>query len=211
MFNVGMTAADLILIARTWAIFNHNKKVLVFLIILILAIWVPSLYFLQLHLNSVRFAQMPAPNAPGCLLTQESHILFGSYVLLTVFETVIFVFTLVQAMRSYSKDHKSPLWATLYRDGTSILCNSRVVSGTHSTSGLLFYFYLFSFSVFNVVMLKILQDFAAWPHRVLHSVLSTRILLNLRVASSSRVYDSEIPSFSESQAAQLQTLEFKTG
>jgi hypothetical protein len=141
--NLRVTAPDtlwltVILIARTWAIFNHNKKVLVFLIILILAIWVPSLYFLQLHLNSVRcmcwmacsckrgflnatlnsctdactkrawmFAHTREPYSFWVLCASDrirngwgSSRLDQATVFMMACLAVIFVFTLVQAMRS---------------------------------------------------------------------------------------------------------------
>ncbi|THH18065.1 hypothetical protein EW146_g2864 [Bondarzewia mesenterica] len=93
--------------------------------------------------------------------------------------TVILALTLVKGIPQYRQSN-SPLIISLYRDG------------------IMYYIYLFVLSVINVtVLLTAPREYAnllSLLQRVLHSVLSSRILLHLRqAANQSIVYVSGMP------------------
>jgi len=169
-FLTGITIADMILMVRTWAIWNRDPRTAGILIAVFLATFTPMYYFLYQFLNSVQFAQDPFPEFTGCFISKASPVLFGSYVLLMGFETGIFAMTLFKACRTTlsERDVQSTLWRTLYRDG------------------LLFYFYLLAISVLNVLILlfapREMANMLAFMHRTLHALVSGSIVINLRRA-----------------------------
>jgi len=166
-FMIGITVADIILMVRTWAIWNRTPRIAGVLVVIFLATFIPMYYCLYLFLNSVQFARDPLKEFTGCFISSASPILFGSYALLMAFETIIFTMTLVKAWRSH-KNVQSTLLRTLYRDG------------------LLFYFYLMAISILNVLVLifapREMANMLAFMHRTLHALLSGSILINLRRA-----------------------------
>jgi len=108
----------------------------------------------------------PFPSIPGFFILENKNDLYIPYSLMMAFETVVLALTLIKAkgQRGISKLHK-----TLYEDS------------------LLYYSFLFSVSVANTAMLiagpVVLRPVLASIHRVLHSVSSGRIILNIHEAS----------------------------
>jgi len=176
-FMIGITIADMILVVRTLAIWNRDPRTAGILVAIFIATFTPIYYFLYEFLNSVKFAENPLPGFTGCFISSASPVLFGSYVLLMAFETVIFGMTLYKACRSHKKT-QSTLLRTLYRDG------------------LLFYFYLLAISVLNVLILlfapREMANMLAFMHRTLHALLSASMLINLRRARSDASNDTEV-------------------
>lgn len=170
MFLWGIGVAELILIVRTWAIWDRDKRIGLGLLASFCGLWVASSYFLNEFLRSQKFTTERSidPSLTGCLPLESGSVLYVVYVLFMVFETVIFGLT-ISKMTHTARRTTSPLVWSLYRDG------------------ILFYIYLLAASIVNVVVLLTTpHEFANLTssiQRALHSVLSTRLLLNLREAS----------------------------
>ncbi|EKM50592.1 uncharacterized protein PHACADRAFT_263959 [Phanerochaete carnosa HHB-10118-sp] len=189
MFLWGIGIAELILIIRTWAIWGRDKRIGLGLSAGFLSLWIVNSYFLNKFLNSLRFepAQAIAPSLQGCLPVAGGNVLFIDFVLLMVFETVVLGLTVFKMVHT-SRRSTSPLVRSLYRDG------------------IFFYLYLFAISLVNVVVLLTTpREFAnllSSLQRSLHSMLSARLLLNLREASvRSRVLADGAPLGGESALA----------
>jgi len=170
--GIGTLVSESILARRTWAIWAQSPIMGGFLITALIVFWIPVFYFLQDSLNSLVFSTAPSPTIAGCFLASQKNILFVVFILITCFETLILVLTLTTFAPFY-RQKKTHLIQVLYRDGV------------------MNYVYLCALSICNVVVLT------TAPHgyttllsalqRVLHSVLSARVLLNLRKAADAPV------------------------
>jgi len=132
------------------------------------AIYIPVIVILVIFLNSLQYGAPPLPTVVGCHPTQGSDILFADFVLLMIHETTVMILTLWVGVRRL-RHSRSRLVTTLYKDG-------------------IFYFIsLFLISAGNIVVLVAgppeYVDLLNTFQRVLHSILSTRILLHVRQAA----------------------------
>lgn len=170
--GTGTLISESILAMRTWVIWHRNPYIAATLIIGLATFWTPVFYFLAQSLNSLVFTVAPNPDTPGCFLKSQKNILFVVFIIISSFETLILVLTLIRFIPHY-RQKKTSLIRTIYRDG------------------LMNYFYLCILSICNVVVLL------TAPHgyttllsalqRVIHSVLSGRVLLHLREAAANPV------------------------
>ncbi|KAJ3491392.1 hypothetical protein NLI96_g738 [Meripilus lineatus] len=164
--GAGTLVAESILAMRTWVIWHRNPYIGAIVLTGLVVFWVPVFYFLAQALNSLVFTTAPNPNTPGCFLLTQKNILFVVYVLITSFETIILGLTLIRFM-------------------------------PHC---ILNYVYLCVLSICNVtVLLTAPHGYATLLsalQRVLHSVLSGRVLLHLREAAANPVAVNSIPTAS---------------
>jgi len=170
--GTGTLISESILAMRTWVIWHRNPYIAATLIIGIATFWTPVFYFLAQSLNSLVFTVAPDPSTPGCFLKSQKNILFVVFIIITSFETLILVLTLIRFIPHYHHKQTS-LIKTIYRDGV------------------MNYVYLCILSICNVAVLL------SAPHgyttllsalqRVIHSVLCGRVLLHLREAAANPV------------------------
>lgn len=170
MFLWGIGIAELILIIRTWAIWGRDARIGLGLFAGFIGLWIANSYFLNEFLTSLKFlpAQSISPFLQGCLPVAGGNVLYIDFVLLMVFETIVLALTVIKMVYSFRKS-TSPVVISLYRDG------------------ILFYIYLFAISLVNVVVLlttpREYANLLSSLQRSLHSMLSARLLLNLREAA----------------------------
>lgn len=196
----GIGAAEAILILRTWAIWGRDKRVGISLAVLFLLLWVVNCYFMSTFLKSLRLApgHAIAPFQNGCLPVGGNNILYVEFVVLMAFETLVLALTLLKGIQSLRR-RNSPLMVSLYRDG------------------ILFYIYLFVVSVSNVVVLLTAPpeytNLLSALQRALHSIVSARLLLNLREASlrSTVLIDGEVVESGTLSASHMSGMHFKPG
>lgn len=170
--GTGTLIAESILAVRTWVIWNRNPYIAITLVSGLVIFWTPVFYFLAQSLNSLVFTTAPDPSTPGCFLLSQKNILFVVFILVATFETLILILTIVKLFTHTRWSHSSVI-KVLYRDGITN------------------YVYLFILSLCNMAVLL------GAPHgystllsalqRVLHAVLSGRVLLHLREASTRKV------------------------
>jgi len=163
----GIFIAELILVFRTWAIWGKSSKLALSLLAFLCCLAIPTGIIAYIGLNSVEFS--PSPSLlETCWVTKPiSPILFIDYVIIVAFESVVLALTLYKGLQ-HLRQSSSSLIVTLYRDGV------------------LYYTYLIGFSLLNIVVLVIAPKPAPsliLMQRDLHSILTGRILLNLREAA----------------------------
>jgi len=104
----------------------------------------------------------------GCYPTGGSRIIYGDYVALLLQETIIVALTIYRGFMTGVRS-RDRLIQTLYRDG------------------LLYYLYLLIIAIGNITLLaigpRVLFALIAPFQRVMHAVLTTRILLHARSAA----------------------------
>jgi len=159
---IGIIISELILMGRTYALWERNRVILVTLSILTLVTIVPALVITQLEVNSFAYKS----NDIGCRKTKNSSpVIFVAFLMLILCETTIVILTVMRVWK-FHRNSKSALLVRMYKDG------------------LLYYLYLLAFSVVNVIIaLAAPPIYANWlttPQRIVHSLLGARVVLHIR-------------------------------
>ncbi|KAI0075578.1 hypothetical protein K474DRAFT_1664124 [Panus rudis PR-1116 ss-1] len=177
-FGIGL--AELVLLVRTYAIYERSRNVLIALGALWL-LWVGgNIAVLYFFTNSVQYVEQTVlglnRNLPGCYTKSESPIIFVSFASLTLFEIVIVSMTVKKGFEHF-------------RDAAYL--NGRRLAFVLYRDGVLFFIALLVFSAANVVLDIVAPreylDLLNTLTRVLHSIVCCRVLLNIRHAGRSDV------------------------
>ncbi|KAJ7471744.1 hypothetical protein FB451DRAFT_1250818 [Mycena latifolia] len=164
---------------RTYAIWERKRSVLIFLSVLALCAFLPMALFVHLETRTLRYT---ATDGLGCYLSHAGSILIFGYLSIMISETAIAVLTAIKAYRDLRRS-RVPWVLKLYQDG------------------MLFYVYLLTISVANVMVPIVAPTmFANWlatPQRVLHSVLCSRVLL--LILRQRKVRTSTVPRSTSSE------------
>ncbi|GJE95974.1 hypothetical protein PsYK624_121670 [Phanerochaete sordida] len=165
----GIFFAEIILMLRTWAVFARRRSVGIFLIVWTIATWVPNLVTVGMFLQSLRYGPLPAfedVRGVGCHVIAGSSILWVSWLMIMVSEAPVLAMMAYVTVKNYRMSKSSDLFNTVFRDGT------------------IFYLYLFAFSTANVVVVLTtppgLVNLLTITERMVHSILTSRIILSLR-------------------------------
>jgi len=191
---VGVDLANCILTLRTYAIWGKDKRILLTLGLVLLASVVGEGYFMTSFLVTMSFINSPDPSVfRGCFIAQaNTKDAWAAYLILLVLESVIFVLTLIKYIQQ-SETRNQFIIQTIYRDG------------------LLFYIFIFGISLINIILLQTEQLSSAYGvlligiHRVLHAILSCRLVLNIRKAAAQRALAYTPPTFVLSRGALTST------
>ncbi|KAF9649434.1 hypothetical protein BDM02DRAFT_3113855 [Thelephora ganbajun] len=176
LYFMGLVLAEVILMVRTWACWGRNKYIGIGLAFWMLLCQIPSAIFMYKFLNSLRFWSTivyPIPNS--CLVVQSNRLLWGNWFVLLLGEGATLILMVIFTYRTSREGSNTPLVRLICRDG------------------LAFYVYLFCVTSINIALtLALDNEFVAMVSPVqsaIHSVLTTRIILNLREAASQRLHD----------------------
>ncbi|KAG1743090.1 hypothetical protein EDB19DRAFT_1700025 [Suillus lakei] len=177
---ISICAAQGLLILRTYAMWNCNKKILYGLLAFV-GILLTVAFVLEVKDGLLLSYGPPPPTGGlGCYPTKSTNMLFVFFLTLVVTQIVILILVLIQA-RVYSQQMTgvaSGLLRSLYRDSVFyIVC-------------------LLLVSIANVVVMSTIpprynQVFDTFP-AVMHSVLSSRIMFNLRQSAYCDVHPMDI-------------------
>ncbi|KAF8577276.1 hypothetical protein K439DRAFT_564395 [Ramaria rubella] len=178
-----MGIAELVLLYRTWALWERSRNVAIGLLIPFVILGVASVVLVNYGLHHIQF------NGPHTY--NVAPIAFVSYIFLVVYEIVMLCLNLYKA-KEHFQFTRSHLAVVLYRDGV------------------LYFVYLITFSLINIISRLVVHSTPpvnlTVMQAVLHSVLTKRLLLNMRVAASS---DSE--RWAPRRGFTLSSLEFFPG
>ncbi|KAJ6577431.1 hypothetical protein B0H19DRAFT_1252781 [Mycena capillaripes] len=159
---IGIAMAEALLLLRTYALMGCNFRALVALVIQYVAILCTTIVVLTMFLKSLRFGPPPLTVA-GCYLVDGNTIVVVAFILVVFNETVLMICTLWVGITRFRHSHNH-LIKILYRDGIT------------------YFILLFCISVANLATLiwgpLELVDLFNTFLRVMHSVLSTRIVLH---------------------------------
>ncbi|EDQ98732.1 uncharacterized protein LACBIDRAFT_296795 [Laccaria bicolor S238N-H82] len=178
----GFILSEVILTLRVWAVWKRDRHMGVFLISLITLTTVAEIYVMRIFLRDLQFSTKPYPKFVGCFLTSANHILYLDWVVFMIYDAIILVLMIIPGMASYRRGGSVDLHHVIYRDG------------------IIMYIYLFALSIVNVVVVRALytEYFAVISsyvyvlplrakclikssvERVLHSLLTSRVVLHIR-------------------------------
>ncbi|KAJ6546186.1 hypothetical protein DFH09DRAFT_649023 [Mycena vulgaris] len=176
---IGIFLSEVILMLRTYALWERRRGALISLSILSTCTVISTAVFTHLELASLEY--LPSEGV-GCQLEMASSIVIYAYLTLMISETselrafrastmcslpfsAIVIMTVIKAYRDLRRS-RQPWLVQLYHDG------------------MLFYVYLLAISLANILVPvlapSMFSNWLATPQRVLHSVLCTRVLLLIR-------------------------------
>ncbi|KIM37623.1 hypothetical protein M413DRAFT_258573 [Hebeloma cylindrosporum] len=170
MMVAGFASSEMILTLRAWAVWNRSTRLAVILVILYICLWSSNFVLLGIFLSSVTFGKAPFPGFTGCLVTHANHFLIYTWSELIAWDALVLVLMLIPGIGAYRSGGNSALMKAVYRDGA------------------IYYLYLFTLSAINIVVVSVLppqyQHLLTSAERVLHSMLTSRVLLHIRSHTS---------------------------
>jgi len=165
---IGACIAETVLLIRVYAIWKHSLRILVFLSCMSLSLFLASIlnFAINNNITKLPFIPSPVPIIIPCFPLSvhiRAIVDFGCLVLL---DLTVLILTAWGGFRHWKEGASSPLIITFYRDGV------------------LYYVCLFPVSFANMILFSVgdpqQQGYLLQLQLVLHSVLSARIILNLR-------------------------------
>ncbi|KAI0311172.1 hypothetical protein OF83DRAFT_779615 [Amylostereum chailletii] len=174
---IGMGLSEVVMILRIYAMRGRSKRVLYSLVTLWGILIIIGLFFSNRVAYSVTFGQLNIPGLDGMGLTgchnlpTPSFSLAASFVSLLAMEAVIVVLTVLTAVNRWNERYQfesfDMTFKTLYFDG------------------IFFFLCLLGFSLLNITFTLLTDNPALTPifiapMRVMHGILSCRMLLNIR-------------------------------
>ncbi|KAL5535809.1 hypothetical protein ACEPAF_3903 [Sanghuangporus sanghuang] len=165
MSFAGITIAEIIMMMRVHAIWGAKKQVLIFLVIFNLGIIIPDIVLLERSLRSLVFMPSPFPTLAPCVLIDADLSVYIDFILIMVSEFVVIVMTVWKCFSEW-RASRSSLMKALLEDGVQ------------------YFVCMFAISFANLLVVKTaLVDFSGLLfliQRVLHAILSARILMHIR-------------------------------
>ncbi|KAJ7619499.1 hypothetical protein FB45DRAFT_930935 [Roridomyces roridus] len=168
-FGIGIT--DLILIIRTYTLYERSKRLLVFFFFLFFSVGGVSFWAITKMTGSSHFraSNTETTGVASCYFTDAGTLGIGlvCYISLLAGELVIILLTLWKMCRKFSQDSSGPgILTSLYRDG------------------IWFYLGILPFTIATVIISFIappgLSDIASAPVAIMHSVLVCHLITHTR-------------------------------
>lgn len=182
LFTIGLGLGEMVLSIRTWAVWNRDKRLGIFLLVVWPVCWGGGFAISGIVNKSAKFE--PSPMAflrPGCYPTAGSGIMYIAWIILLIYDTMNLVLISIPAYRSYRLGGNSQFVRSVYTDG------------------ILYYVCLFVLSALNIaVVVSMPRDLVAllsMMERVLHSVLTCRVVLHIHSMSNRPLFSTD--SFSK--------------
>ncbi|KAL5526393.1 hypothetical protein ACEPAF_8116 [Sanghuangporus sanghuang] len=178
----GLLFSEAILTLRTWAVWDRSRVIGAGLAIWYTITFVPIFTIMGLFLKSMTFTN---PELPNCLPVADRPLDSAAWILLVVLETGISIPMVVKAVQKC----RLPFSSCLPTRNISCDMPDKLQGGSSLyrivyLDGSLYYLYLLVLSTLNIICIlrfpegtkRILTNF----ERVIHSVLTERILLSIR-------------------------------
>ncbi|KAG9219422.1 hypothetical protein CCMSSC00406_0005316 [Pleurotus cornucopiae] len=175
MYLFGVLAAEAILVLRVWALWQQSKRIAVTLAAMTvagLAIGLTAVFKLEGGQFFVPRGTIVSLSYPGCIgVADSNNSTLASYVVLMVYELGIFLLMVINGIKGHLRVPTSSMMYVFYKDG------------------FLYFASLLGISIINLVIILTqppeFTNLLISTQAALHSMLSTRILLNLRHRSES--------------------------
>jgi len=171
-FVIGTCVAEIVLVLRTLALWKGDKRISIFLGTIVasfvaFALYNASKYLQTLTNHSLEYANIH-PKLPVCSISGSTDHITTFYVLFMVFEAVILLLTLLRAKTYWTEPFK--LFRTLYYDSIIFSASLLAIS-------------IINIAVAQAAPVNNVKTFVLVTlHRNSHSILTARIILDIRKA-----------------------------
>ncbi|PBK83298.1 hypothetical protein ARMGADRAFT_1089413 [Armillaria gallica] len=156
---IGIFTSQVILMIRTYAIWDRSKAIFWCFIGTGILCFIPGVVCIAIATKTTQFVTLP--NEPGCINLSSSNIMAVAYILMLVTDTIIALLTLIKGIEHLRRS-THPFLTELY------------------ASGMLFYVCIFIISLANIlvpVWIPSLTASLGCYQRIFHSVLCNRVML----------------------------------
>jgi len=182
LIAVGLMVSELIILMRTWALWERRKSIFLLLGGMSSLTFVPGIVVTYLEIKSFKYGDVPAGGL-GCRLETSSKLIFVAYCLIALSETVVVILTIRKGL-----EHRNS--------------NDTFVKHVYR-HGLLFYVYLLTITLTNLVVPLVASEplyknYLAVPQRIFHSVFCNRVILLIQGQRTIRLNASREASRSRS-------------
>ncbi|KLO16039.1 hypothetical protein SCHPADRAFT_901857 [Schizopora paradoxa] len=172
LITIGITICHVVLVVRTYAIWERSHSILAYLISIQIATFVIEVFQLDQAVKSITFTPSPVPTIVPCIPTLGNNGMFRVFCIVLGFEGNILCLLFYKAVSQWRRD-STPLIHALYRDG------------------FIYFAVLFAISLSNtVVVLKFFESpyyyVTIQLQRVFHSILASRLIIKLRKVMASK-------------------------
>ncbi|KAH7918276.1 hypothetical protein BV22DRAFT_1100573 [Leucogyrophana mollusca] len=166
MYTVGMGMSEVVLMIRTWAVWERRRSIGVGLIIYLFVLTTPTWWATLRFSRSITYALPPTPSIVGCMTIHNNALVAIDWVLLMVMELGVLMLMVIKAVKNYKKNPGLTLYKVILRDGIA------------------YYINLWALSIINLLIIATqppdLYLLFVAPVRVIHSLLTARIVLRIR-------------------------------
>jgi len=166
MLIISVGLAEIILMIRTWAIWEGDHRLSIGLPIFFISVWSTLCVYGARYLGSLKFMPIKNPALSGCFVDARSSIQFVEWALIMGFEGGILILTFIKGYQTLRIGPRSGLMRLVYVDG------------------ILYYIALFALATMNLIAILTLPgafaNIFSFLQRIMHSVLTGRMLLQLR-------------------------------
>ncbi|KAF9558817.1 hypothetical protein CPC08DRAFT_537850 [Agrocybe pediades] len=118
LFVFGLGVGEIIMTVRTWAVWGKSRFLMYFLPIFCIIMWTGGFTATGIFLSTLEFRPHPVVPYVGCYTTHASPILFVSWVLLLVYDLVMFILMSIPAFKALRIGGTSRLAVVIYRDAS---------------------------------------------------------------------------------------------
>ncbi|EJD35186.1 hypothetical protein AURDEDRAFT_175764 [Auricularia subglabra TFB-10046 SS5] len=169
---LALVVTELILILRTWALWGGRRAVLISLGVLLFVVAIVDGVIVADYIKNTVFIRASAisPTLKGCAIKSSTRRIAIGWILVTVFELVIVILTVIKGVEHFRTGHaQSSLIRSLYRDG------------------IIYFVYLFVLSLGNLLCIYIAPSeyvvLFGVTQRAFNAILSCKIILHLQAAA----------------------------
>jgi len=167
MFVISIGLAETILMIRAWAVWERDRRISIGLSIFFVSVWIAVCVYTSRYLTSLKFTtHVPNPELHGCFEVAGSSVQFAQFALVMGFEGGILILMFIKGYETLREAPNSGLVRLIFVDG------------------ILYYIALSALTLINlVVILNVppdLSNILTVFQGVMHSVLTGRMLLQLR-------------------------------
>ncbi|PFH46130.1 hypothetical protein AMATHDRAFT_70597 [Amanita thiersii Skay4041] len=170
---IGILTAEAILTLRVWAIYLHDRKLGFTFLFVYSSFSISVLGFVGTLLPGVKFATLPLPNAPTCFIVASSRKLSVFWFLLAGYDAFQCLLLGRRAIIAFKYGGKTRLSNFIYKDG------------------IMYYMYTMLMSVLGMILILTLPPeytrLTVGPTHVIHTALTSRVVLHTRRLASSQV------------------------
>jgi len=171
-FGLGIGISDLILLIRTYAMYQKSRKVLLFLVLLWVVLAAVNLLAATKWTGSFSDSELiELPGIPSCFLAGENKDGLINYISLLVGETAVVALTIWKGLRDYHYCKYGFPRAT------------QSVVKTFYLDGISFYMCILPITLGSVLVLEFAPpqlQILNTPLRVMHSILCCRLVIHVR-------------------------------
>jgi len=157
----GAMTCQVVLIFRTYAVWGRSMSILVYLCLIQVAAVIIFIFILNKFYLSIIFVPSPYPRFAPCVPVLGDSQSFVVFCTIMVVELNILCVLLIKGLSQWQR-MSTPLVQTLYRDGVA------------------YFAVLFLISLINVLYHSSCFSVVAEHQRVLHSILASRVIINIR-------------------------------